>query len=86
MLPTRVSHRRTRYPFRRFTRSTLRCPYGAPHSASASAPINVSANVCTISRSRSASASSSCLRSHANTSILSVITAFLLTVALNTCS
>ena len=53
MLPARVSHRRSRYPLRRFTRSSLTCPYAAPHAASASAPISASANACTIARSRS---------------------------------
>lgn len=79
MLPTRVSQRRVRYPFRRLIRSGDTTPYGAPHTSSASADISVSAKVCTISRSRSGSADSSCVRSHSFTSILSLITASLLT-------
>lgn len=85
IVPTRVSQRRVRYPFRRFTRSGDTVPYGAPHTSSASADISVSAKDRTISRNKSGSASSSCLRSHSFTSILSLITALLLTVAC-TCS
>jgi hypothetical protein len=44
------------------TRSGERSPYGAPQSASASAPISASAKSCTIARNRSGLACSSCLR------------------------
>src|SRR5918912_3676409 len=62
-VPARVSHSRDRYPLRWLVRSSLRCPYGAPQIASASADISASANVCTIARSRSGLADSSCSRS-----------------------
>ena len=61
-MPARVSHSRGRYPLREFTRSSLRCPYGAPQIASASALISASANVFTIARSRSGLADSTCSR------------------------
>ncbi len=63
IVPARVSHSRARYPLREFTRSSLRCPYGAPQTASASADISASANVFTIARNRSGLADSSCSRS-----------------------
>src|SRR5919205_1014791 len=62
MVPARVSHSRGRYPLRWLVRSSLRCPYGAPQIASASADISASANVFTIARSRSGLADSSCSR------------------------
>ena len=50
MVPARVSQSRARYQLRELTRSSLRCPYGAPQIASASADISASANVFTIAR------------------------------------
>src|SRR5205823_6672817 len=43
-------------------RSSLRCPYGAPQIASASADISASANVFTIACNRSGDAASNCSR------------------------
>jgi hypothetical protein len=73
--PTRVSARRVRYPLRRLSRSGNTSPYGAPHSASASAPISPSAKLRTISRNGSLSPAASCLRSQAKASLLSLLTA-----------
>ena len=36
IVPARVSQSRGRYPLRELTRSSLRDPYGAPHTASIS--------------------------------------------------
>ena len=62
IVPARVSHRRSRYPLREFTRSSVRSPYSAPHRVDASADINVSANAFNISASRSLSPSGSSRR------------------------
>jgi hypothetical protein len=70
IVPTRVSQARSRYPFRFVVRSSLRSPYGAPQIASASAPINASANVFTMLRSKSGLASSSCSSNQPDRSIL----------------
>jgi hypothetical protein len=69
-VPARVSHSRVRYPLREFTRSWLRCPYGAPQTASASALISASANVFTIARNTSGSAEAACSRRNWAGSIL----------------
>jgi len=64
-VPTRVSHSRSRYPLRRFTRSGERSPYPAPQTLSASALISASANSFTIARNKSGCACSSCLHNQA---------------------
>jgi hypothetical protein len=52
-------------------------PYGAPQTASASADINASANVFTISRNRSGLAESSCSRKKlAGLTLLGAVIAF----------
>ena len=73
--PTRVSHLRVRYPFRRHTRSGLCCPQGAPQTTSASADISPCAKLRTISPNRSLPSASSWLRNHSNSSILVLTTA-----------
>src|SRR5919201_2115217 len=60
------------------TRSGERSPYGAPQSASASAPISASAKACTIARNRSGLACSTCLRSQLESSIVVSTTVLLL--------
>ena len=70
MVPARVSHSRRRYPLRVLVRSSLRAPYSAPHTASASAPINACTNVPIICRSRSGDACPSCSDNQPDRSIL----------------
>src|SRR5450631_4040765 len=60
MVPARESHSRGRYPLRELTRSSVRAPYGAPHSASASALIRASMNLLSMERNKSGSARSRC--------------------------
>src|SRR6266508_1108131 len=78
IVPALVSNSRGRYPLRRFTRSELLSPYGAPHTASASADMRAWMNVRSISRTRSTSASSRCLPSHTSGSTVGSTTVFLL--------
>jgi len=58
IVPTRVFHRHLRYPLRRFTRSALGFPYGAPQATLASTDMKTSDTAFTISRRKSVSASS----------------------------
>ena len=70
IVPARMSQSRRRYPLRVLVRSLLRSPNGAPHTASASAPINASTNVDSISRNRSGLAWASCSDNQPDRSIL----------------
>src|SRR5207342_2634566 len=76
-VPTRVSKSRCRYPLRTLVRSGLDIPYGAPHTASASADINTSMNVYNNSRNRSGEADSSCsCRKRAGSILLGAVIGF----------
>src|SRR3954451_2584256 len=77
-VPARVSHSRALEPLRELTRCSLRSPYPAPQTASASALINASANVLTIARNRSGLAASICSRhSPAGSTLLGAVIASL---------
>jgi hypothetical protein len=76
-VPTRVSNGRCRYPLRRFVRSVVTSPYGAPQIASASALISAAMNLSSIARSTSGAWASSSLRMMSVTDMVVLTTASL---------